>query len=155
MKCAALAGALLLLAGGALSQPQRADPLARADAPLHNLVQRHIASETKGDSGGTQVTGAEQGDLDGDGKPEWVVLWTFLGPTYWWSRVSVFTQTGNRWRAAGSARADGIVERLRLQGREIAVDTLVAGPNDPRCCPSRKAVLRYRWQGGKLLLNPR
>jgi hypothetical protein len=152
MRRAALAGAALwLLAGGALSQPQRADPLARVDAPLRSLVQRHIANETKGDRGGTEVVGAEQADLDGDGKPELVVLWTFLGPTYWWSRVSVFTRAGPAWRAAGTTAADGIVEGLRIKGTEINVDTMVAGPNDPRCCPSRKAVQRIRWQGGKLV----
>jgi hypothetical protein len=148
---AALTSTALVLASGPAATQQSPDPLARADAPLRSLVQRHIANESKGDTGGTEVVGAEQADLDGDGKPEWVVLWTFLGPTYWWSRVSVFTQAGSTWRAAGTTAADGIVERLRVKGGEIHVDTMVAGPNDPRCCPSRKTVQRIRWQGGKLV----
>lgn len=156
MKGGARAGVVLaLLAGNALAQQQPVDPLARVDAPLRSLVQRHIANESKGDRGGTEVVAAEQADLDADGKPELVVLWTFLGPTYWWSRVSVFTRAGNSWRVAGTTAADGIVERLRVKGSEIQVDTMVAGPNDPRCCPSKKTVQRIRWQGGKLVSNRR
>lgn len=124
---------LALLAGPALAQ-QPPDPLARADAFLRPVVHRHIANETKGDRGGTEVVAAEQADLDGDGKPEWVVLWTRLG-----------APPGRRRR---TGRCSGCASRAPR-----AVDTLMPGPNDARCCPTRKTVQRVRWQGGKLVSN--
>ena len=50
-----------------------------------------------------------------------------------------------------TADVQGQTERLTVKGPANTVDTLMHGPNDPRCCPTRKTQMHFRWQGGKLV----
>lgn len=89
-------------------------------------------------------------DLNGDGQSEIVLLWSLLGPTYWYTHVSVLAPAG---KGYGAAKADitGMAETLRVERGSIVVDTKVLGKNDARCCPSLKKVVRFKWDGKKLV----
>ena len=144
------ASAGLIIATPAWAQD---DPVARLDAPQRAAVQKLLDRESRPGEGSAQANQVELADVDGDGRPEMILLWTFLGPTYWRSQVTVFQPQGAAWRERASTPAWGMVERMTVQGREIRIATLMLGPSDPRCCPTRKAVQRVRWAGGKLVSN--
>jgi hypothetical protein len=131
----------------------QADPLAGLDKAQVRAVQQFLKKQSQPGQGDAQPDSAHASDLDGDGKPEVVLLWTFLGPTYGWSRVTLFTPAAQGWRHAASVDVAGQAQGLRLRGRDIEVDTLTLGPSDARCCPSVKHVQRIRWQGGALVSN--
>jgi hypothetical protein len=90
------------------------------------------------------------GDINGDGKPDIVLMWNLLGPTYFHPKLTLFLDQGRTYRTL-TTDLNGQTEKLTVQGPDIVVDTLMLGPNDPRCCPTRKTQMRFRWQGGKLV----
>lgn len=124
-------------------------PAAALDAAeAERLVQRYLAKQ-KVDGMTPEAQQQLVADVDGDGKPEVVLLWNQLGPTYWYAKLSVLKPAGKDVQAAGADVA-GIAETVRVEGARIVVDSLVLGKNDPRCCPSVKKTVRYRWSGAKL-----
>lgn len=90
-------------------------------------------------------------DLNNDGKPDIVLLWDLLGPTFGYSRMSVFIDQGKNYRTL-TADLPGQVDAISVKGSNILVDTKVPGPNDPRCCPSVKKRVTYQWTGAKLVM---
>jgi hypothetical protein len=90
-------------------------------------------------------------DLNGDGQPDIVLLWDALGPTFGYSRMSIFLDQGKNYRTL-TTDLGGQVEKLSVKGSTIVVDSLMPGPNDARCCPTRKVQMRYQWTGGKLVM---
>ena len=90
-------------------------------------------------------------DLDGDGKPDIVLLWDVMGPTYSLPKLTIFLDQGKNYRTL-TADLNGQTQKLTVNGPMIVVDTLMPGPNDPRCCPTKKEQLKYRWAGGKLTM---
>lgn len=90
-------------------------------------------------------------DLDGDGEPEVVVLWTMLGPTYWHHGVTVLSRKGPHYVPAGETDEPlGSVEGMVVRNGTVELKTKWPGPNDARCCPTVPRTLRYRWSAGKL-----
>ena len=89
-------------------------------------------------------------DLNGDGRPDIVLLWHELGPTSAYPKLSLFLDQGRTYRTL-TADLNGQAEALTVRGQDILVDTLMLAPSDPRCCPTRKVRLHFRWQGGKLV----
>jgi hypothetical protein len=100
--------------------------------------------------GGNQAVRHVVTDLNGDGRPDIVLLWHELGPTSAYPKLTLFLDQGRTYRTL-TADLTGQAEGLAVRGQDIVVDTLMLGPNDPRCCPTRKAKLHFRWQGGKLV----
>lgn len=148
---------LLALAAAAPWRPLAhgaADPLSRLDAAQRRGVQEVLRKNSRRGEGDAQADAVEAADIDGDGRPELVLLWTFLGPTFAWSRVTVLSQGSGGWRDVASADVNGQAERMRVQGREIAIETLTLGPRDARCCPSVRRVQRLHWRGGRLVAAP-
>ena len=90
-------------------------------------------------------------DLNSDGKPDIVLLWDALGPTFGYSKMSVFLDQGKNYRTI-TTDLPGQVETLTVKGSTILVDTLLPGPKDPRCCPTLKKRMTYQWMGDKLVL---
>lgn len=90
-------------------------------------------------------------DVNGDGRPDIVLMWNVLGPTYSFPKLTLFLDAGRTYRAL-TTDLSGLTERLTVRGPSIVVDTLMPGPNDPRCCPTKKAQMQFRWQNGKLVL---
>ena len=129
-----------------LAAPGTAAALDAAEAD--RVVKRFLAKQ-KVDGMTPEAQQQLVADVDGDGKPEVVLLWNQLGPTYWYAKLSVLKPAGKDVQAAGADVA-GIAETVRVEGARIVVDSLVLGKNDPRCCPSVKKTVRYRWSGAKL-----
>lgn len=90
-------------------------------------------------------------DLDGDGKPDLVLMWNVLGPTWHLPKLTLFIDQGKNYRTL-TADLNGQTEKLTVKGSMILIDTLMPGPNDPRCCPTKKMQMRYQWSGGKLVM---
>jgi hypothetical protein len=147
----ALAAAVLLAWPRQLPAQAQPDPLARLDAGQRRAVEAFLAQRSTPREGTGQAEQVELGDLDGDGRAELVLLWTFLGPTFALSHVEVFKPAPKAWAHAASADAWGQVERMQVVGAEIRVHTLMPGPKDARCCPTLKNVQTLRWSAGKLV----
>lgn len=117
-------------------------------AQVGRVTERYLASEKTEDMS-AEAQQYVLADLDGDGRQEIVLLWSLLGPTYWYTHLSVLTPAGKDYRAS-KADIVGLAEGVRVEGREIVVDTKVLGKNDARCCPSVKKAVRFRWNGQQL-----
>jgi hypothetical protein len=156
---AALARALvfgLALPAGALRSAHGqsvVDPLRRLDAAQRAAVQAFLKRRTQPGVGVASAERVEVADLGGDGRGDLLPLWTLLGATGGTCHLTPFTASAGRWRDASTADLAGMVRRPRVQGRGVVADTLVSGPNGPRCCPSRKARRRVRRQGGRLVAS--
>ena len=90
-------------------------------------------------------------DLNGDGKPDIVLLWNVLGPTSGYTRLSIFLDQGRNYRTL-TTDLPGQVEKLTVNGSTIVIDSLTLGPKDPRCCPTVKLRQRFQWTGSKLVM---
>jgi len=90
-------------------------------------------------------------DVNGDGKPDIVLHWNVLGPTFGYSKMSIFLDQGRNYRTL-TTDLPGMVDSIAVKGSSILVDTKMAGPNDPRCCPSVKKRVTYQWTGQKLVM---
>lgn len=90
-------------------------------------------------------------DLNGDGKPDIVLMWNVLGPTWHLPKLTLFIDQGRNYRTL-TTDLNGQTEKLSVKGSNIVIDTLMPGPNDPRCCPTRKTQMRYQWTGNKLVM---
>jgi hypothetical protein len=143
----ALAAALPAIAGAQAAAP---DPLAALDADRQRVVKDHLKSLARPGEGDAQASDIVVADLDGDGNAEGVLWWTFYGPTFSYSGLTVFAGTP-RWRVAAQNRLTGNVDRLTVERGVIRVEAKTLGPNDPRCCPSKPVVERWRWSAGKLV----
>jgi hypothetical protein len=118
-------------------------------AGAQQVVDKFLASQSAPQADAQAVQHAVA-DLDGDGRPDIVLMWNVLGPTYFMPKLTLFLDQGRTYRAL-TTDLNGQVERLSVKGSAITVDTLMPGPNDPRCCPTRKTQMHFRWQGGKLV----
>jgi hypothetical protein len=97
-------------------------------------------------------------DVDGDGKEDFIALFTLEGPRGANDHVTFLAVF-----LSGSPNSPIVVEAGRRGERdpvaigarrgEISLDTLDYLPRDPMCCPSGKGRLVYRLSGGKLHLE--
>lgn len=90
-------------------------------------------------------------DLNSDGKPEIVLLWASMGPTYASTNLTVLTDAGKGYTPAATFGLNGQADAVTVKNGVILVDQQVLAKNDPLCCPSLKKVGKYRWSGNKLL----
>jgi len=97
-------------------------------------------------------------DVDGDGKDDFLVLFTVEGPrgandhvTFLAAFLSGKPASPIVVEAGRRGERDPIAIAARRGG--ISLDTLDYLPSDPMCCPSGKGRLVYRLEGGKLLLE--
>jgi hypothetical protein len=141
-------GLTLILAG--LIQGVPTATLAGETAPA--AVARFLASkESAEERESAESQGSAEADLDGDGIPEVVVVWTTLGPTYWRNTLSVLKASGGHYREAASLGLQGEAKLAGVADGRIAMAQKVAGPNDPLCCPSLPRRSEYRFMDGRLV----
>ena len=94
-------------------------------------------------------------DVDGDGKEDFLALFTVEGPRGANDHVTfltVFLSGSPSSPIAVEAGRRGERDPVAIDARrgEIGLDTLDYLPRDPMCCPSGKGRLVYRLSGGKL-----
>jgi len=114
------------------------------------VINKYLAKQKTADGEG-QSSGSVIADLNSDGKPEIVLLWAFMGPTYATNQLTVFTDAGKGYVPAASFDVTGQADAVSVKDGVILVDQMVAAKNDPLCCPSIKKKGKYRWSGSKIL----
>jgi hypothetical protein len=94
-------------------------------------------------------------DVDGDGKDDFIALFTLEGPrgandhvTFLAVFLSAFPNSPIVVEAGRRGERDPVA--IGARRGEISLDTLDYLPRDPMCCPSGKGRLVYRLSGGKL-----
>ncbi|SRR5258706_15254097 len=135
--CGALASAFLMPAALALD-----------DKGAKLVISKFLASQ-KSEQGEPSAGQHAIVDLDGDGKPDIVLLWDLMGPTTAWPKLTIFLDQGKNYRTL-TTDLNGQTQKLTVKGPTILVDTLILGPKDPRCCPTVKRQVAFRWANGKL-----
>jgi hypothetical protein len=89
-------------------------------------------------------------DLNGDGKPEIVLVWRVLGPTYSRDNLTVFSTGPKGYTPEATISLTGQTKLSSVEDGIILVEQLVLGKNDPLCCPSVKKEVKYRWVDKKI-----
>lgn len=99
----------------------------------------------------------KRGDLNGDGKPDAIVLYTlegFDGGNNYRQYLTVFINRGNAFRRAANVVVGGkslrSVGLLSVAKSKINLDTLEYTENDASCCPSKKAKAYLAFKNNKL-----
>jgi hypothetical protein len=97
-------------------------------------------------------------DVDGDGKYDFIVLFTVEGPRGANDHVTFLAaflsgEPGSPIVVEAGRRGERDPIAINARPREISLDTLDYLPRDPMCCPSGKGRLVYLLKGGKLLLD--
>lgn len=133
----------LILLFFAICMPQ----ISQADPTADEATREFLASKENEEESG-QSRGLARADLDGDGTAEIVLVWTLLGPTYWRNYLSVLRKTGPGYAEAATALLNGEAELGGIDRGVVSVKQNTFAPDDPRCCPSRETMGRYRWEGG-------
>jgi hypothetical protein len=124
-----------------------APALAQGDADA--AVKRFVASKKTADES-AEPAGHAVGDLDGDGKPELVLVWTRMGPTYWHDTLTVFNKVAGAYKPLASFDLNGDAKLSSVKGGLIAVDQTMYAKTDPVCCPTVKKMMRYHLVGKKI-----
>lgn len=117
------------------------------------LIKHFLASKKKTPDLDPSETGKALVDLNGDGKPELVLVWAQLGPTYFYNHLTVFIDEGRKYRTLTTPLA-GEAKLLGVKAGVILVEQKTLGPKDPRCCPSVVKQVKYRWDGNKIQQLP-
>lgn len=110
------------------------------------VIKKFLASHESNQEG-TETQGSRVEDLDGDGKPEIILVWTLLGPTYWRNTLTVFTSSGKGYKVASSVPLVGEAKLSSVENGRIVVDQTIYAKDDPICCPSINKKISYRWRG--------
>lgn len=142
---ASLRRTITLLAGLVLCPSAHALDAAGAK----QVIDKFLAGQPT-EQGSADAFAHHVADINGDGRADIVLVWNVMGPTSAWPKLTLFLDNGRTYRALTSD-LDGQVEKLDVRGADIVVSALMLGPNDPRCCPTRKARINLRWQNGKLV----
>ncbi len=133
--------------------PPGSGPAARPSPAQQEAMDAYAASQSsEADRVGAAVESSFVADLDGDGTPEVVAEINWFSGNSSFGRLVVFVETGNGLRkVAQSEDPLGMVQRISIEDGLIQVESLWAGPNDARCCPSLEKTTSYRWQGDKVV----
>lgn len=148
MKCGRLISLFVALAGLSIFAPA-ANAFSQNDADADAAVERFLSSQ-KAEREDAQAQDSAIADLDGDGKSEVVLVWTLLGPTYSHNTLTVFTRTAGGYKPAASLQLTGEAKLSSVKRGVILIEQMVLGKNDPRCCPSIKKRVKYRWRGRRI-----
>jgi len=112
-------------------------------------IKKFLSSQ-KSDGEDADSQGSAVADLNGDGKPEIVLVWTLLGPTYWRNTLTVLSKAAGGYKAVASLQLTGEAKLSSVKAGVIALDQKVYAKNDPVCCPTINKKAKYRWVGKKI-----
>lgn len=92
------------------------------------------------------------GDVTGDGQEDAVLILfsSVAGTQTFYNLVIVQRQDGQLVDTQSSIGERLQINNLRLASRDIVLEILAPGSDDPVCCPSMLALQRYRWTNGQL-----
>ena len=95
-------------------------------------------------------------DVDGDGKDDFLVLFTVEGPSGGNDHVSFLaaflsTRPGRPILVETGRRGERDPVSIEARRGEVALETREYLPSDPMCCPSGKGRVVFRLSGGRLL----
>lgn len=144
---------------GQPAAPEAAEPeLPAADAaPDAGVIEAAIAEQAKQD-GGSEYTDARksaEGDLNGDGTADLVVLYTLEGAGGGNGAVRYlagFVRGAGQLKLADTASLAGSEQGIQLKGGTVHLKLLSLGPDDSACCPSVEEDVTYVLHGNKWLL---
>lgn len=95
-----------------------------------------------------------QGDMDGDGSDERIVLlWTSSGGSGTFDYLAVVGRgpDGQAVNTATAPLGDRVkVRAARIEDRYLVLDVVQAGPNDAMCCPGQKVRRTFALEGSAL-----
>lgn len=112
------------------------------------IVQKFLESE-EDEYGPTESQGSTVADLDGDRKPEIVLVWVKTNANSWRNKLTVFAKTATGFITVTRSLDEGFAKLASVKDGLILVDQTVYAESDPRCCPSIQKQVKYRWQGKK------
>lgn len=119
---------------------------ARDEKSSDRIVEKFLESK-QDESGPAESHGSTEADLDGDRKPEIVLVWLKTTANTWRYTLTVFTRTARGLIAVSRPLDDGFATLASVKDGVIFVDQTVYKESDPRCCPSLQKQAKYRWQG--------
>lgn len=93
------------------------------------------------------------GDLNDDGLLDAaVILVANYGGSGFFYELTALINDGAAFHQTNSLElGDRVkIEKLRIDQGKIIINMLTHGPNDPSCCPSKKAVLFFKLRNGQL-----
>jgi hypothetical protein len=125
-----------------------ANAQARDEKASDKVVQKFLESK-EDESGPAESQGSTVADLDGDRKPEIVLVWVKHTANTWGYTLTVFTRTARGLIAVSRPLDEGFAKLASVKDGVILVDQTIYAESDPRCCPSIQKQGKYRWQGKK------
>jgi hypothetical protein len=116
------------------------------DDKVEKVIKEFLSSQESNQEGAVSQ-GSSVADLNRDGKPEIVLVWTLLGSTYWLNTLTIFSLTDKGYKSVSSMQLSGEAKLSSVENGLIVIDQTIYAKNDPICCPSIKKKIKYRWQG--------
>ena len=120
-----------------------------ADAIVKNFLATQRSHEES-----AQAQGSAIADLNGDGKPEIVLVWTTIGPSYWHNTLTVFSKSSRTYKPVSSLPLNGEAQLSSAKDGVIVVKQVMYAKDDPICCPTVKKSMNYRWSANRLSQLP-
>jgi hypothetical protein len=151
-----------VVARGASTRGRADTAAARATSDLE-AVDAYIREHARREQGVEYATArtTKLGDLDGDGTPETVVLYTIEGQRRsndYVQYMAVFAVNGDRLVPVARTEVGGKSRRgmdLRsIEHKVITFDMVSYAPEDPACCPSIRGTTSYVLHGSVLREQP-
>jgi hypothetical protein len=126
-----------------------------ADPAIDRWIAAHANKLRGAEVAGTRY--AVTGDLDGDGRRDFAVLYTLQGTgadRFLLRFLAVFRRGPQalEYRAHALVGGRGMreVNRATILGRQVEIESLEFRRGDAACCPTRFVKMRYRLDGRRL-----
>ncbi|MGE4314397.1 MAG: LppP/LprE family lipoprotein [Pseudobdellovibrionaceae bacterium] len=113
-----------------------------------SIVDQFISSKENALSKeGAKLQGAQEADLNEDGKQETIIVWTLFGSTYWHNNLTILSDQDGKYEFLASKQLIGEAKLSKIEGDTIYVDQKIYADKDPICCPSVEKQIKYHWDG--------